>query len=139
LPQLTLAVAVLVVLPGCITSEPLPAALNSPRRPLTDAEKGSIGRSIALKMKDPDSAKFMWMPVILLNRNGITDYCGLINSKTSFGGYAGFTKFYAQLHDNGLNFTAADLRSMAEGDEVSIASTTDVCSHFGYIDFSQAQ
>ena len=33
------------------------------------------------RFKDPGCAQFKWMPVVLTKRNGVTDYCGLVNSQ----------------------------------------------------------
>lgn len=85
---------------GCANA-PTQQVLSAPRRDLTAAEKTAIASVISRNLKDPKAAKFLWMPVVLSERDTITDYCGLVNGKNSYGGYTGFVRFYAQLQKNG--------------------------------------
>ena len=53
------------------------------------------------------------MPVILTERDGVTDYCGLVNGKNSYGGYTGFVRFYAHLTKSEKGqFLKAELRAV---------------------------
>jgi hypothetical protein len=89
-----LAAFVVLALSGCArVNQPSDQTLAAPRRDLTPAEKALLGHLLAQSLKDPDSAKFKWMPLVLSERDGVTDYCGLVNGKNSYGGYAGYVRF----------------------------------------------
>jgi hypothetical protein len=83
------------------------------------------------------------MPVVLRERDGITDYCGLLNGKNSYGGYTGYTRFYGHLRkDAGGHFTKIEVRAMEEANrEPNIFDSSwlnGICEDYGYIDFSLA-
>src|SRR6478672_6399417 len=80
-----------LTLSGCIKDSAAEAFAKAQRRNLRPAEKTALAKALSQGLKDPRSAQFKWMPVILITRNGIIDYCGLVNSRD----YAG--AFYAQL------------------------------------------
>ena len=83
------------------------------KRELTSAEKLALTPFVAAGLKDPSAAQLKWMPVVLTERDGITDYCALVNGKNSYGGYAGFVRFYAQLSkDDKGQFIKAKLREV---------------------------
>src|SRR5260221_14712411 len=84
---------------GC-ASQPTERVLAAPRRELAAAEKTSLATALSQTLKDPGAAQFKWMPIVMLERDGITDYCGLLNGRNAYGGYVGFQKFYAQLNKN---------------------------------------
>ncbi len=70
-------------------------------RPLSPAERESLRRSVSMTLKDPDAAQFKWIPVIADGPSGKPiGYCGLVNGKNSYGGYVGYTRFYAALKPN---------------------------------------
>ncbi len=125
---------------GCAsTSQPTEQVSSASKRELTPIEKASLTGALSQTLKDPGAAQFKWMPIVLLERDGITDYCGLVNSKNSYGGYEGFQKFYAHLNKNDKGeFTRGLIRTIAS-DEVSIAVAHDLCVKYGYMDFSQAR
>jgi hypothetical protein len=92
------AFALTMLLAGCSgLNQPTAQVIASAKRELTPAEKLSFAPVLAAGLKDPSAAQFKWMPVVLTERDGITDYCGLLNGKNSYGGYTGFVRFYAQL------------------------------------------
>lgn len=62
------------------------AAVAQDARQLTEAEKVELSRLVQLRLKDPDSARFRWLP----KRGEHSVYCGFVNSKNSYGGYVGF-------------------------------------------------
>jgi hypothetical protein len=137
-----LVLLLIVLVGGCASTDAVPLSSENSRA-LTPGEKGSIGTAVSSKLKDPASAAFRWMPVSLVQRNdgsGITDYCGLVNAKTSYGGYAGFSMFYVQMRKNNQGqFSDIDLRLlMNHADAVSVRATEGACRQFGYVDFSQA-
>jgi hypothetical protein len=129
-----------LLLAGCGTAGPALETLSAAeRRELTPVEKASLTISLAQTLKDPGSAQFRWMPIIMLQREGITDYCGLVNGRNSYGGYTGFQKFYAQLFKNDKGqFTKGLIRLIASGD-VEVIATDGQCEKYGYLDFAQAR
>lgn len=107
---------------------------------LTAKEKAIIMKAVKDQLKDPESAKFRWMPLpAKINQKHFVDsYCGLVNAKNSYGGYTGFDPFEAQVArtDDGKfevisvtvsngNLTASDIAKM--------------CSTTGYTDFASAK
>lgn len=64
------------------------AAAARPSKPLTAANKEQIAKAVKDQLKDPDSARFRWPAV---QEWGL--YCGWVNAKNSYGGYAGFEPF----------------------------------------------
>jgi len=108
------AFALTTLLTGCSgLNQPTAQVIAAPKRELTPAERLSFAPVLAAGLKDPSAAQFKWMPVILTERDGITDYCGLVNGKNSYGGYTGFVRFYAQLKkDDKGQFVKATLRSV---------------------------
>lgn len=108
------AFALTMELAGCSgLSQPTAQVTAAPKRELTLSEKLSFAPVLAAGLKDPSTAQFKWMPVTLTERDGITDYCGLVNGKNSYGGYAGFVRFYAQLtKDDKGQFIKVTLREV---------------------------
>jgi hypothetical protein len=134
-------IAFAISLSACGTPGPSLETLNSvERRELSQSEKAALASVFAQTLKDPGSAQFKWLPVIMLERDGATyDYCGLVNGRNSFGGYAGFQKFYAQIRKNDKGaFTRGLVRTIAS-DDVSVIATDGLCEKHGYTDFSQAR
>lgn len=87
------------------------AATIGEGRPLTDAEKAVIAGSLARDMKDPDSARFRWMPLSDKWQNignakdgrlaAIQPYCGMVSGKNASGGYVGFVPYLTLLTAKG--------------------------------------
>ncbi len=118
--------------------------MNAPTRRLGQDEQAALTKVFAPSFKDPDAARFKWMPVILAERGGITDYCGLVNGKNSYGGYIGYGRFYAQLRkDANGKFASGELRSVEnpnrEINPLDPRWLNGICEGFGYSDFSRAQ
>jgi hypothetical protein len=134
-------ITAVISLGGCGTAGPSLETLSSvARRELSPVEKVALAAAFAESLKDPGSAQFKWVPVVLLERDGGTfDYCGLVNSRNSYGGYAGFQKFYAQIGKNDKGaFTRGLIRTIAS-DDVNIVATDGLCEKHGYTDFTQAR
>jgi hypothetical protein len=131
------AVLIALALAGCVTSGPSADLLKSAeRRELTLTEKASLTLSLSQTLKDPGSAQFKWLPVVVLMRDGITDYCGFVNGRNSYGGYTGFQKFYAQLIKNPKgDFSSGVIRLIASDDVMTIAAN-GACDGYGYTDAS---
>jgi hypothetical protein len=123
--------------------QPVQETAVAPKRELTTPERTALSRALAASLKDPDAAKYKWMPVVLAERQGVTDYCGLVNGKNSYGGYTGFVRFYAQLQkDDKGQFTRATMRAVEEANrEVNPLDPrwmNGICEQFGYSDFDLA-
>lgn len=71
-------------------AKPLEADSFVPSRPATEKELEEIRRELQTKLKDADSAKFNSVQV-KQKKEGISVFCGLVNSKNSYGAYAGFS------------------------------------------------
>ncbi len=138
------ACCVVAALPGCAgLNQPTEAALSAPKRVLTAAEKTVLTAALSQSLKQPDAAQFKWMPIVLVERDGIIDYCGLVNGKNSYGGYTGFVRFYAQLKFDGKNqIKIGSMRAIEEPNRernpLDPRWLNGVCEKFGYDDFSQA-
>lgn len=139
-----LCVAIAVSACGTVNQPAEQAAANAvPTRDLTPAERGALGKALARSFKDPQSAEFKWMPVALAERDGMTDYCGLVNGKNSAGQYIGFVRFYAQLKKDpkGQLMTGRMVTVQEITQEFKLMETpwlNGLCEKFGYTDFSQA-
>ena len=125
-------------------NQPTVDVSTAPRRPLTAAEKAALAPLLAQNMKDPNAAQFKWMPVIIAKRDNITDYCGLVNGKNTYGGYTGFLRFYAFLTaDAKGQYTRGEARAFEEPNReinpIDPRWLNGVCEQYGYVDFSQAQ
>jgi PBP1b-binding outer membrane lipoprotein LpoB len=137
--------ALTMLLAGCSgLSQPTAQVSAAPKRELTPAEKLSFTPVLAAGLKDPSAAQFKWMPVVLTERDGITDYCGLVNGKNSYGGYTGFVRFYAQLQKDAKGqFITANLRALEppnrEPNFIESRWLNGICEQYGYEDFSVAK
>jgi hypothetical protein len=71
-------------------AQDLPPAQIAPAvHRITAAEKAAIATAVANELRDPESARFRWLPNMSINGR----YCGLVNGKNGFGGYVGFVPF----------------------------------------------
>jgi hypothetical protein len=119
-----------ILLSGCSRDKSAAEAFaKAQHRNLTPAEKTALAKSLSQTLKDPRSAQFRWMPVILITRNGIIDYCGLVNSR----GYVG--PFYAQLVAGSTLSTGA-IKAIDNG---SPGLATSFCNTYGYTNLTQAE
>ncbi len=111
------------------------AASSAQARDLTDVEKGAIADSIKRDLKDPDSAQFKWMPY---REDHGTGYCGMINSKNSYGGYTGFQPYNAVLIlKDGVAVSAVIITVGGSDTETKVAYWG--CGQDGYPDLDSAK
>lgn len=96
-------------------------------RTLSNHEKQAIAAKIRKELKDPESARFMWMPLI---ESAGSEYCGLYNAKNSYGGYAGNKPFMAFVSGIGSSFKV-DSVMLPDGDDEAVAFSV-VCGEKGY-------
>lgn len=143
--RISLGLLLTLLLVGCSgLNQPTDQVMAAPKRELSPSERTALAPIFAAGLKDPGAAQFKWMPVVLTERDGITDYCGLVNGKNSYGGYTGFVRFYAQLQkDNKGQFTRATLREVEQpGREINPLDPrwlNGICEKFGYDDFNLAR
>ena len=114
--------------------------------PYADRE-GSAGEGAIAK--DSNAAQFKWLPVATYG-SGPIGYCGLVNVKSSRGGYVGFRRFFAMIakgpkgdyikgrieHIEGIPVSSAG--SSTEDEAIETALTQDNCKEWGYTDFTGA-
>lgn len=132
----------LAVLTACSTAEKPAEALGpAPSRELSKTEKDRLRTSLARSLPQPGTAQFKWVPVVLRERDGGTDYCGLVNAKLAQGSYAGFTPFFAQLRKGpGGDFDSGDIKLLANpSDAGAIVATASACRTHGYADITGAR
>jgi hypothetical protein len=123
---LSLAVAILL--------SPIAKAEDHPTRTLTAAEKVALQNAVKKQIKDPTSPLFKWPELELTGgKDGVYNYCGLVNAKNSYGAYIGFVPYYAALVDTKGKPTAF-LMSIADGDSSDADSQTTLalCHKYGY-------
>lgn len=140
-----------LLLAGCATA--LPSGIDvQQRRPLSAPEKTALTKALARDLKDPEAARFRWLPAILppITSTEPIGYCGMVNGKNSFGGYIGFRSFFALLdHDGKGNYTGGSLRTMSGrpttffgndnvDDAVANGLVEGSCKRWGYVDFASA-
>ncbi|ELP5232515.1 hypothetical protein R1Z32_001391 [Citrobacter freundii] len=118
---------------NCIDVTPKPSATineqptaNWKYRSLTKQEINAVETAVKGHLKDPESARFKHSKFV---SNGKGAYCGLVNSKNSYGGYAGNTPFMVMLINNGKPH--AGFIGMG-GDDAETLSTLSVCKDSGY-------
>jgi hypothetical protein len=134
-----LLLACCTALVGCASAiVPATEIASAPRRALTDKEKIIITRAVTASLKDPDSAKFQWVPIVEDARSAA--YCGLVNAKNSYGGYVGYYPFLVRVEPNTTApITSASAQSISHGpDEIGIDIVAGACANWGYTDFSAA-
>ena len=128
-------------------STPLPETVNAPTRELTTQEKDIIRAVVVKNLRDPDAAKFQWVPLVVsgavvdagaTTANGDAAYCGLVNGKNLYGAYVGFRPFLVKMATGKV--PSAVFYSLSTGpDDVGYDAVAALCSHFGYTDFSNAK
>jgi hypothetical protein len=100
-------------------------------RDLSPAEKTMLAHSLTSTLKDPDSAKFDWVPVKYVPGAFKIDYCGRLNAKNADGVYSGFKNFHAILNRD-------DTGQFSTG-RIDAEDAQEQCAKTGYTDFSQAK
>lgn len=146
-------VALGVGLVGCATEEVPKSPFQT--RSITPVEQQALQTSLAKALKDPGTAQFKWMPVIVVSdpkmpANQPIGYCGLVNGKNGSGDYVGFQKFYAVLsRDRNNQYVTGAIKYVENPSIVSATSKVDyeagpvdlqaACKGWGFFDFSEAQ
>ena len=127
------AAILILLLSGCETQSSETSTSNAPEflgptRALSDAEKKVIADEVRSHLRDPEAAKFKWLPY---QPNSHYVYCGYVDEKHSWGhtGRVMFATFVS-----GSPIKQARLMLMAKTDPHTIASkaTREVCVDRGY-------
>lgn len=101
------------------------AAFSVSARELTATEKNIIETSAKQRIKDPDSAKFVWQ-----DYKGGTTYCAHINAKNSYGGYTGNSLLLVGVKLNDKGRIASVDTFIHEGEMKELMSP--ICTKAGY-------
>lgn len=81
--------------------------------PLAETDKDVIRAEIRSMVKDPESARFQWIPHIG-NKPDKTLVCGFVNARNGYGGYTGFQPFLARvIRLDGKTFANAAVASVS--------------------------
>lgn len=102
------------------------SSANWKYRKLTKNEIAAIEEAVKDQLKDPESARFKHSMYVA---NGKGEYCGLVNSKNSYGGYVGDTPFMVMLINNGR--PKAGFIGIG-GDDAVTQATIRLCHESGY-------
>lgn len=86
-----------------------------PRSRLSEAQVRAAGRRAVLdELRDPASAQFRRVRRIM-HGNGTTMFCGEVNGRNAYGGYAGFVRFEAGVRIEGQASAQVDSRDGMTG------------------------
>ncbi|MGA2891343.1 MAG: hypothetical protein ABSE22_00645 [Xanthobacteraceae bacterium] len=107
-------------------------------RDLLATEKATLGHVLSRTFKDPGSAQFQWGPVWYAPNTASTEYCGIVNSKNSYGAYTGYQMFHATLYPDAKGqYTSGTLDGIladnATGDQLKTnVHYEELCIEAGY-------
>lgn len=108
------------------------------RDTLTAKEKSAIEKAVKRELLDPESARFKWLnlPPGTSTKSSAVTYCGLVNSKNSYGGYVGDSPFQVIImwSEKGKLLDEVDV-FIRDNKNV----TYKICADAGYVDFSIAE
>lgn len=91
-------------------------------RELSTKEKEVIASVVKGKLKDPDSAKFYWQ-----DYKGGDIYCAHVNSKNTYGGYAGKSLLIIGIKNNSSGEVISAEASIQDSDMMD-----SICTKRGY-------
>jgi hypothetical protein len=87
-------------LAGCVSDAAPTAKVAPPEhsfREITATERKVLATTLAKNLKDPDSTRWEWVPIRSDVKDGTVDYCGRVNSRNGYGGYAGSHVYTASI------------------------------------------
>lgn len=118
-----------------IASSVVSHAAATDERKLDPVEQSIVSDAVGEALKDPDSAKFKWLPISARLRNGPAVYCARVNAKNSYGAYVGYTVFsvIARLK-NGQIVEVSDLSLAGEPSSKLNRVMRDQCLSAGFGD-----
>ena len=111
-------------------------------RTMTAGEKRAVEAVVRDHLKDPRSAIFKHPEFRMPDDSGGAIYCGLVNSKNSYGGYAGYAIFQVGFFTKNRAkrpVTVAEFITMGDGDPESEASQVAAmsCSKVPHLSMSE--
>lgn len=111
---------------GMLTLFAVVVACNSvSARELMPKEKSIIETAARQQLKDPDSAKFYWQ-----DYKGGEIYCGHVNAKNSYGGYAGKALLMVGVKTNSKGEVMSAETSIKSGEMEKLMAP--ICTEAGY-------
>ncbi|QQG36807.1 MAG: hypothetical protein HYS17_03285 [Micavibrio aeruginosavorus] len=114
-------------LAACIFFSAFPALAQ----PLTPEQKAAIEKAVKDSLKDADSAQFKWLDYIGEDIGGI--YCGMVNAKNGFGGYAGYSPYVGYLVKTESGYKASIIHIGADDpNDGKTAAIINSCAKEGY-------
>ena len=117
---------VALALPFCTACMPTTGETLTQGTPvqLSASQKSAVQRGVRDVLKDPQSARF-GMIAAAKDEDGVITVCGLVNARTSFGGYTGMTPYLGVLVSSGCAFAGMG------GTETETQATLNVCRRKG--------
>jgi hypothetical protein len=107
-------------------------------RELKPSEKRIVIAAVTQNFKDPESARFKWLPISKFAAEG-QSYCGLVNGKNSYGAYAGYEAFIVFVNSKGSALVSATVLAVGSPSEDTIGeAVTEQCQKEG-MDLSLAK
>jgi hypothetical protein len=97
-------------------------------RELLPEEKAVISHAVGLSVQNPNSAQFRW-PQIADTEDGPTNYCGMVNAKSSYAAYSGWQAYIVEGEISGGKMTSAVVALIAGGKDVAIVRK--MCKKYG--------
>lgn len=106
-------------------------------RPISVAEQRAVEASVKERLKDPESARFRHPNVNVPVGSIGAIYCGRVNSKNGYGGYAGDAEFAAIFGTSikrGKPSVTGELLELGDADPSSEDSQVvrKICAKYGY-------
>ncbi len=114
-----------------ICAQSFNVSANDKTRNLTNEEKEYVEKSVKAVLKDPESANFKHTKLVPSN-NAVDLYCGMVNSKNSFGGYTGFSAFIVGISTNKDNKRVAVYLGPQEETDTAQQAVMKMCAKYGY-------
>jgi hypothetical protein len=93
----------------------------------TAKERAAVSRAVGQSLKDAASAQFRWQK----KQSGAV-YCAEVNSKNSYGGYSGFSKFLVVFKDRLGLADPSPVVMIGEVDGPMVETVSKTCSEAGY-------
>lgn len=108
------------------------------RDTLTAKERETIEKAVKRELLDPESARFKWMrlPPGTSTKSSSITYCGLVNSKNSYGGYVGDRPFQVVIMWSEKGTLLSEIYVFIRDDT---ERTLKICADEGYSNLSAAE
>jgi hypothetical protein len=123
--QMKRAIVILVLLPltGCVTASGGDFKRFT-RHTITQADRQTVEAAVRSRLKDPASAMFGALAAGVTGKGYIV-FCGTVNSRNSFGGFAGLQPYAVSLSPAG----AVSSVNMSGSDNVDNMLVRSICQN----------